>query len=370
MAGEWLESPGARPTGEPPALDTGVAHVARVYDYWLGGTANYAADREAAEQAMAAYPDLALSVRANRAFLARTVRWLARDVGIRQFLDIGTGIPAADNTHEVAQSAAPESRVVYADHDPIVLAHARSLLSSTPGGATDYLDADLREPGPLVGAAARTLDFRQPVAIILMAVLQLYAELQAGAPDRFVAGLGGPQQPRPLGPLNDYLDQLDHGDPPVPAGRRILAALGPRKLELARDRAAGAVPLLVTPAYTRQARRILGAGSTLIISQMLVLDTDAARAREAARMPLSFLSGIRGYRANFARMGFADSDIAGLSDRLVDDLVIWGSADTVTARVREHLDAGADQVALTVRNLDGQPRAIEAARELAGRFPR
>jgi hypothetical protein len=172
MAGEWLESPGARPADEPPALDTGVAHVARVYDYWLGGTANYAADREAAEQAMAAYPDLALSVRANRAFLARTVRWLARDVGIRQFLDVGTGIPAADNTHEVAQSAAPECRVVYADHDPIVLAHARSLLSSTPEGATDYLDADLREPAAVVAGAARTLDFRKPVAIVLMAVLQ------------------------------------------------------------------------------------------------------------------------------------------------------------------------------------------------------
>jgi hypothetical protein len=172
MTGDPPESPGAGRGGESPALDTGVAHVARVYDYWLGGTAHYAADREAAEQAMAAYPDLALSVRANRAFLARTVRWLARDVGIRQFLDIGTGIPSADNTHEVAQSAAPESRVVYADHDPIVLAHARSLLSSTPEGATDYLDADLREPGPLVDAAARTLDFRQPVAIILMAVLQ------------------------------------------------------------------------------------------------------------------------------------------------------------------------------------------------------
>ncbi len=235
-----------------------------------------------------------------------------------------------------------------------------------PGGQIDRLDritaivhATTSVP---VASAIIPVDVYDPAA-----VRQLYAGLQASAPDRFVAGLGGPQQPRPLGPLNDYLDQLDHGDPPVPAGRRILAALGPRKLELARDRAAGALALLVTPAYTRQARRILGAGSTLIISQMLVLDTDAGRAREAARIPLGFLSGIRGYRANFARMGFAESDIAGLSDRLVDDLVIWGSADTVTARVREHLDAGADQVALTVLNSGGQPRTIEAARELAGR---
>ena len=172
MAGDSLGSRGTAHGHEPPALDTGMAHAARVYDYWLGGTANYAADREAAQQAMAAYPDLALSVLANRAFLARTVRWLARDVGLRQFLDIGTGIPARNNTHEVAQTAAPGCRVVYADHDPIVLAHARSLLTSTPEGATDYLHADLRQPGPLLAAAARTLDFRQPVAIVLMAVLQ------------------------------------------------------------------------------------------------------------------------------------------------------------------------------------------------------
>jgi probable F420-dependent oxidoreductase len=103
--------------------------------------------------------------------------------------------------------------------------------------------------------------------------------------------------------------------------------------------------------------------------KMLVPDTDAARAREAARVPLSFLSGVRGYRANFARMGFTDTDIATLSDRLVDDLVIWGSTDTITARIREHLDAGADQVALTILNQDGHPRLMDAARELAGRFP-
>jgi hypothetical protein len=172
MAEDSLDLPASEPALEPPSLETGVAHVARVYNYWLGGTANFEADREAAEQAMAAYPDLPRSVRANRAFLARTVRWLAREEGIRQFLDIGTGIPAANNTHEVAQAQAPESRVVYADHDPIVLAHARSLLTSTPEGATDYLDADLREPGRIVAEAARTLDFRQPVAIVLMAVLQ------------------------------------------------------------------------------------------------------------------------------------------------------------------------------------------------------
>jgi len=191
-------------------------------------------------------------------------------------------------------------------------------------------------------------------------------ELQASTPDRFVAGLGGPQKPRPLQALNDYLDQLDHAEPPVPASRRILAALGPRKLELARDRSAGAILQLVTPACTQQARHVLGGQSTLVINQMVVLDTDATRARETARAPLRFLSGINGYRASFARMGFTDSDIAGLSDRLIDDLVTWGSADTITTRVSEHLEAGADQVALTIVGQGEQLRPIEVARELAG----
>jgi probable F420-dependent oxidoreductase len=237
-----------------------------------------------------------------------------------------------------------------------------------PGGQIDRLD----RIASIVGATTSVPVIPGIIPLDVYpaaAVVQLYAQLQASAPDRFIAGLGGPQRPRPLRPLNDYLDELDRAAPPVPAGRRILAALGPRKLELARDRAAGAVPLLVTPAYTRQARRILGDESTLIISQMLVLDTDAARARQAARRPLSFLSGVRGYQASFARMGFTDRDIAGLSDRLVDELVIWGSADRITARISEHLDAGADQVALTVLSQDGQPGPIEAARELANSLP-
>jgi S-adenosyl methyltransferase len=173
MTGESLDHPANE---EQLTFDTGVAHVARVYNYWLGGTANYPADREAGEQAMAAYPDLPLSVRANRAFLARTVRWLTRDAGIRQFLDIGTGIPAPDNTHEVAQAIAPDSRVVYADHDPLVLDYARLLLTSSPEGATDYLQADLRDPAAILGAAARTLDLSQPVGIVLMAVLQFITD--------------------------------------------------------------------------------------------------------------------------------------------------------------------------------------------------
>ena len=154
-------------------FDARVAHPARVYDYWLGGKDNFEADRIAGEEALAAYPDLVSSVRANRAFLARGVRFLAADAGIRQFLDIGTGIPSANNTHEVAQSVAPQSRVVYVDNDPIVLAHARALLVGRPEGTTDYLDADLRETEKILDHARGLLDFSQPVAVMLVAVLHL-----------------------------------------------------------------------------------------------------------------------------------------------------------------------------------------------------
>ncbi|MEN0140118.1 MAG: TIGR03620 family F420-dependent LLM class oxidoreductase [Rhodococcus sp. (in: high G+C Gram-positive bacteria)] len=197
------------------------------------------------------------------------------------------------------------------------------------------------------------------------AVARLHADLRITAADRFVVGLGGPQIPRPLRALNAYLDRLDRSDPPVPAERRILAALGPRKLELARDRAAGAVLLLVTPDYTAEARRILGPDATLVVSLMTALGTDAARARETARVPLRFLSGVAGYAANFARMGFAADDISGLSDRLVDDLVAWGDADAITARVRGHLAAGADHV--VVSELGDRPG--EVAGQLAGVLP-
>ncbi len=165
---------GAAPrTREVPLdLDTSVAHVARVYDYWLGGKDNFAADRAAGEQAIQAYPDIVYSVRANRAFLARTVRYLAGEAGIRQFLDIGTGIPTANNTHEVAQDVAPGSIVVYVDNDPVVLTHARALLVSGELGHTHYIDADLRDTGRILAEAAQTLDFSRPVAIMLMAILQ------------------------------------------------------------------------------------------------------------------------------------------------------------------------------------------------------
>jgi trans-aconitate methyltransferase len=165
---------GAEQQDEAPAgIDTSRAHQARIYDYWLGGKDNFAADREAAEQALAAYPRLRRGVRAQRAFLARAVAYLAGPAAIRQFLDIGTGIPTANNTHEVAQSVAPEARIAYLDNDPMVLAHARALLTSASPGATSYLDADLRDTETILGAAAGLLDFRQPVALLLIGILQL-----------------------------------------------------------------------------------------------------------------------------------------------------------------------------------------------------
>lgn len=156
-----------------PSFDTSVAHQARIYDYWLGGKDNYAADRAAGDATVAAYPDTRVIARANRGFLSRAVRYLAEEAGVRQFLDIGTGIPTAGNTHEVAQEIAPECRVVYVDYDPVVLAHARALLTSSPEGATEYVDADLRDPGPILEQAARTLDFTRPVAVMLIAVLHV-----------------------------------------------------------------------------------------------------------------------------------------------------------------------------------------------------
>jgi hypothetical protein len=144
-----------------------------VYDYWLGGKDNFTADRDAAQEAIAANPGIVADAQANRAFLARSVQCVASGYGIRQFLDIGTGLPAASNTHEVAQSVASDARIVYVDNDPIVLSHARALLTSGPFGGCDYVDADLRDPAGILRAAARTLDLSQPVALMLLMILHL-----------------------------------------------------------------------------------------------------------------------------------------------------------------------------------------------------
>jgi hypothetical protein len=155
-------------------VDTSVAHPARRYNYWLGGKDNFAADRESGDAIAAAFPAVRIAAIENRRFLRRAVTFLAGEAGIRQFLDIGTGIPSADNTHQVAQAIAPSSRIVYVDNDPIVLAHARALLTSSPEGATAYLDADLRAPGKILSdpALRRILDLSQPVALMLISILQ------------------------------------------------------------------------------------------------------------------------------------------------------------------------------------------------------
>ncbi|MBQ0853815.1 SAM-dependent methyltransferase [Streptomyces sp. BH-SS-21] len=159
---------------EPEALariDTSVPQSARIWNYWLGGKDNYEVDRVAGDAFRAVFPGIETGARAARYFLARAVRHLAAEEGIRQFLDIGTGLPNVDNTHQIAQRVAPESRIVYVDNDKLVLAHARALLTSTPEGVTNYVDADLRDPGTIVREAAKTLDFDRPVALMLMGIL-------------------------------------------------------------------------------------------------------------------------------------------------------------------------------------------------------
>jgi hypothetical protein len=171
----------------PLPFDTSVAHQARMYDFLLGGKDNYAADRTATEAVLQVNPEMAFTAPANRRFLGRVVRFLAEDAGIRQFLDIGTGIPTAGNTHQVAQAIAPESRVVYVDYDPVVLAHARALLTSGEAGATEYIDADLRDTGTILDRAEKLLDFNQPVAITLLAIV--HAIPDADDPHAIVARL-------------------------------------------------------------------------------------------------------------------------------------------------------------------------------------
>ena len=168
----YLPGSNAPDSERPIASCASIAHVARVCDYLLGGQDNFAVDREAAEQAMRLNPDIVPTVRANRAFGVRATGYLTGQAGIRQFLDIGTGMPTS-SIHEAALSIAPQSRIVYVDHAPIVVAHARALLTSAPEGVTDYIEADLREPGKILAEAAQTLDFSRPVAIILIAILHL-----------------------------------------------------------------------------------------------------------------------------------------------------------------------------------------------------
>jgi hypothetical protein len=185
-------------------IDTTTPHSARVWNYWLGGKDNYQADRDAGEEFLAIYPGQRDKARACRHFLLRAVRYLANEAGVRQFLDIGTGLPTANNTHEVAQHEAPDARIVYVDNDPLVLAHARALLTSSPEGVTDYIDADLHEPEAILAGAASTLDFSRPIALMLIGVLghvQEYDEARSIV-SRLLNGL----------PSGSYLVQCDGDD--------------------------------------------------------------------------------------------------------------------------------------------------------------
>jgi hypothetical protein len=174
-------SPGRVPRDEWPAqIDTRVPHAARIYDFYLGGRVNFEADRRAALHAAEVHPGgldtVRASVKSNRAFLVRAVRWLAHEAGIRQFLDVGSGIPNGDNVHAAAQRIAPECRIVYVDNDPIVLAHAHQVLTSTEEGAVEYLQGDLRDPADVLARAAHTLDFHRPVAVMLVGILHFFPD--------------------------------------------------------------------------------------------------------------------------------------------------------------------------------------------------
>lgn len=239
-----------------------------------------------------------------------------------------------------------------------------------PGGQLDSLDR-ITEVVRATGTIPVASGIISPDVYPAAAVRQRCASLQQDAPDRFVVGLGASQKPPALDALHGYLDELDAAPAAVPADRRILAAMGPRKLAVARDRCAGAITLLVTPDYTVEARQALGPDSVLVVDQFIVLGTDPSRAREAARQPLRFLSQIGGYRASFVRMGFTEQDVDQLSDRLVDQLVIWGDPDSVAARVREQLAAGADHVVLSILDDGLDPGGfdqVRAATRLAERL--
>jgi O-methyltransferase involved in polyketide biosynthesis len=177
VTGSGAEVVGGGCSERQQRIDTSVAHSARRYDYWLGGKENYAADRASGDQVAAAFPTIRTAVLENRGFLRRVVTFLAREAGIRQFLDLGTGLPTSPNVHEVAQGIDPACRVVYVDNDPIVLVHARALLTSSPEGATAYIDADLREPDTILAHP----DLTQPVGLLLISVLHFITDDDAAA---------------------------------------------------------------------------------------------------------------------------------------------------------------------------------------------
>jgi hypothetical protein len=208
-------SPSEREGTAPPRLDTSVAHSARVWNYLLSGKDNFAADREMGDMIMQIFPDIAHIARVQRRFLARAVRYLAGEAGIGQFLDIGTGLPTADNTHEIAQQVAPESKVVYVDNDPLVLVHAQALLTSAPAGMTSYIEADVRDTEEILEQAARTLDFGRPVAVMMLGILGQVPD--SADPGSIVARLLGAL------PTGSYLALSDGTDTSLALNQAIAA---------------------------------------------------------------------------------------------------------------------------------------------------
>ena len=181
MSEELPNGPVTDDADQSPGIDVTVAHNARVWNYWLGGKDHFEIDRAAGDGVMTMHPSIVQVARADRAFLGRAVRFMAGEAGIRQFLDIGTGLPTAENTHQVAASVAPDVRVVYVDNDPIVLAHARALLTSSLPAVTSYVDANVHEPATILEAAARTLDFSEPVGIMMLGIMNFVLDNEEAA---------------------------------------------------------------------------------------------------------------------------------------------------------------------------------------------
>jgi len=215
-----------QPAGPDLRFDPSVPNPARVYAYWLGGKDHYPADRHAGEEVIRQRPQVVAGARANRAFLSRVVRFLAAECGIRQFLDIGTGLPAPENTHEVAQAIAPDCRIVYVDNDPLVLVYARALLTSTRQGSCDHLEADLRDAPTILAGAAKTLDLMQPVAVLLLGVLHFIADTDD--PTGIVAALARKLAPGSFVAISHLTSDFAPG--PVAAGVAAYNALVPTAL--------------------------------------------------------------------------------------------------------------------------------------------
>ena len=260
-------------SAEPAEIDTSVAHAARVYDYLLGGRANFKVDRELAERVYAAFPGgidgVRADVRAHRAALGRVVRYLVRDAGITQFLDIGTGIPKQDNVHEVAQAEAPDARIVYVDKDPVVLAHAHQLLRGTREGAISYIYGDLHQPGPIMREAAKTLDFSRPAAVLLFGILHFFSD--ADDPRSLIGQLLAPLAPGSYLALSHLASDV-HSDEMSETFKGLSARMAEQVTLRSHDEVAALLGglELVEPGVAQTARWRPDPGAAVVTSQVWI----------------------------------------------------------------------------------------------------